>query len=407
VKHPFTEKKSGRFYIREFTGDVSSEELVWHRDREDRVIKIVESSGWMLQIDNELPVELREGDVHNIPAYKFHRVIKGSSPLKIIVEKKVKPLNTLLEEIEGGKEFFVLGYLSNAYRYGPQREYFWAGPFASRKEAQALADRKQKYGPAKKFKDWMAGFSRIIMGRERFLRAAEKAGIQPRMDMIEGGSLDEVKKGDTVSYKKNGRKATGKVVVPDARGPLVGIDPKGPDEMDMVPEDEISESDKPHLRQYGAPQGSKRDKQLDQTKADLKKAAELKKQGKTKQAEKLKQKAYRRRERMEKKERGKKSFKNVPRKDTKNESRDLQRIRSIIREELSKKTKATLRKKAEERGLTPGSVEQEYKKGLAAWASSGSRKGMSQHQWAMARVNSANPSKKWAVVKKSKAKKKK
>jgi hypothetical protein len=75
-----------------------------------------------------------------------------------------------------------------------------------------------------------------------------------------------------------------------------------------------------------------------------------------------------------------------------------------IDEKLSKKTKATLRKKAKSRGLTPGSVEAEYKKGLAAWGSSGSRKGMSQHQWAMARVNSAQPSKSWAVVKKSKKK---
>ena len=41
------------------------------------------------------------------------------------------------------------------------------------------------------------------------------------------------------------------------------------------------------------------------------------------------------------------------------------------------------------------------------YAISGSRKGMGQHQWAMARVNSATPSKSWAVVKKSKAKKKK
>ena len=114
---------------------------------------------------------------------------------------------------------------------------------------------------------------------------------------------------------------------------------------------------------------------------------------------------------MEKQARNKKGFKNTPRKDTKKESLDIQNLRNLIREmlteELSKKTKATLKKKAEERGFTPGSVEQEYKKGLAAWASSGSRKGMSQHQWAMARVNSATPSKSWAVVKKSKAKKKK
>ena len=78
-----------------------------------------------------------------------------------------------------------------------------------------------------------------------------------------------------------------------------------------------------------------------------------------------------------------------------------------MQEALSKKTKATLRKKAEKKGYTAGSVEKEYKKGLAAFASSGSRKGMTAHQWAMARVNSATPSKDWAVVKKSKAKKKK
>lgn len=73
---------------------------------------------------------------------------------------------------------------------------------------------------------------------------------------------------------------------------------------------------------------------------------------------------------------------------------------------LSAKTIATLRKKAESRGFTLGSVVQEYKKGLKAYYTSGSRKGMTSHQWAMARVNSANPSKSWACVKRSKAKKK-
>ena len=117
---------------------------------------------------------------------------------------------------------------------------------------------------------------------------------------------------------------------------------------------------------------------------------------------------------MEKGEREKSGWKNKPRPDSKKEADDvleldeeidLDGLVEMVLEALSKKTKATLRKKAEKRGLTPGSVEAEYKKGLAAWATSGSRKGMSQHQWAMARVNSANPSKSWAVVKKSKSKK--
>ena len=51
-------------------------------------IREIESSGWKLQMDNELPVLLDEGTTYNIPAYEFHRVIKGSGTLKVLVEKK-------------------------------------------------------------------------------------------------------------------------------------------------------------------------------------------------------------------------------------------------------------------------------------------------------------------------------
>ena len=98
---------------------------------------------------------------------------------------------------------------------------------------------------------------------------------------------------------------------------------------------------------------------------------------------------------LKKKRKKRKAKKSKPRKKKKSSSGGL-----------SDATKATLKKKAEKRGLTPSSVYAEYRKGLAAWATSGSRKGMSQHQWAHARVNSATPSKPWAVVKKAKKKKK-
>lgn len=160
-----------------------------------------------------------------------------------------------------------------------------------------------------------------------------------------------------------------------------------------------------HPSSYKAPEGSKRDDELDKAKDELKS-----------KNPKVRAHAWRRRERMEKKEREKAGWENKPRSDTQTESAEtvdsvsegfLELVRDLIEEALSAKTKATLRKKAEKRGLTPGSVEAEYKKGLAAWGTSGSRPGMSQHQWAMARVNSATPSKPWATVKKSKKKKKK
>ena len=86
---PFSEKKvGGRLFLREFKENVDSEELVWHQDKEDRRVKVLESGGWKLQMDNELPILLEEGTIYNIPAYEFHRVIKGEGVLKVLVEKK-------------------------------------------------------------------------------------------------------------------------------------------------------------------------------------------------------------------------------------------------------------------------------------------------------------------------------
>ena len=160
------------------------------------------------------------------------------------------------------------------------------------------------------------------------------------------------------------------------------------------------DTDTTHPGQYGAAQGSKRDKQLDQTKEDLEKAKDLKSKGKAGEAQELEQKAYRRRDRMERQER------------EKNEVKDLLQLyiqELLVSEDcnLSKKVKKALKKKATDRGFTIGSVEKEYCAGLGAYNSSGSRPGMTPQQWAYARVNSATPSKDWAVVKKSKAKKKK
>lgn len=85
---PFSEKKVGnKLFLREFREDVDSEELIWHQDREDRRVKIIEANGWKLQMDNELPVLLENGSVHHIPAYHFHRVIKGYGRLIIEIKK--------------------------------------------------------------------------------------------------------------------------------------------------------------------------------------------------------------------------------------------------------------------------------------------------------------------------------
>ena len=85
---PFRERSlGGKLFLREFKENVNPEELIWHQDREDRVIKVIESNGWKLQLDNQLPVLLEKDSTYNIPAYVYHRVIKGSGRLLIEVEK--------------------------------------------------------------------------------------------------------------------------------------------------------------------------------------------------------------------------------------------------------------------------------------------------------------------------------
>ena len=319
MNYPFKQKKIAKdTLLREFSKDVDNDELVWHRDKNLRLVEVVSGEGWKFQRDEQLPVVLEAGDVFAIPAGEYHRLHRGETNLvvKIFEKKDDKPLKSETEVDEDGFTYKV---------------------------AQAALDGK-----------------------------------------------DKVKIGDKEHPVKMSKEKAKEIV---------------------------GESTKTHDPHYSAPRGSKRAKKLDATKADLASG----------DPDRV-ARAYRRRDKMEKKAANAPGFKNTPRKDTKKESVVRDYIREMLREEiieekkkrkkakkkkkksssgkLSDTTKATLKKKAEKRGLTPGSVYAEYRKGLAAWATSGSRKGMSQHQWAHARVNAATPSKPWAVVKKSKAKKK-
>ena len=74
-------------FKRVFTEDVDSDELVWHRDFNTRKVFIEQSNGWMLQMDEELPQVLQEGQTYTIPNMVYHRVIKGTGDLKITVDE--------------------------------------------------------------------------------------------------------------------------------------------------------------------------------------------------------------------------------------------------------------------------------------------------------------------------------
>ena len=87
--NPYNEiSKGNNRYIREFSTDTDSSELIWHRDKEDREVTILEGKGWKFQRDNELPITLKKGDTIHIKKNEYHRIIKGDTNLRISLLKK-------------------------------------------------------------------------------------------------------------------------------------------------------------------------------------------------------------------------------------------------------------------------------------------------------------------------------
>lgn len=85
---PFIEKSLGNNqYIREFNADIDNHELEWHIDREDRTIEVIENKDWQVQLDNNLPILLKETIF--IPKETYHRVIKGTGNLKVKITKHI------------------------------------------------------------------------------------------------------------------------------------------------------------------------------------------------------------------------------------------------------------------------------------------------------------------------------
>lgn len=82
---PFEELIQKDYVIRTFSESVDDIELVWHMDKEDRIVKSVGDTDWMVQMDNELPKPLTE--TIYIPKNTYHRVIKGTGDLVVRVKK--------------------------------------------------------------------------------------------------------------------------------------------------------------------------------------------------------------------------------------------------------------------------------------------------------------------------------
>ena len=78
---PYYEVKTFDFIHRKFTQDIDEEELVWHRDRRDREVKVLGNTDWQFQFEDSIPQQLQ--DTIFIPKNTYHRLIKGTGNLGI------------------------------------------------------------------------------------------------------------------------------------------------------------------------------------------------------------------------------------------------------------------------------------------------------------------------------------
>jgi len=84
MSNPYIDKNNIRVFKHK---DISESDLVWHTDKENRLITVLEGEGWRFQRDNELPIELSKGDKLKIPEGQIHRILKGTTDLIIKIEK--------------------------------------------------------------------------------------------------------------------------------------------------------------------------------------------------------------------------------------------------------------------------------------------------------------------------------
>lgn len=83
---PFEETNEGNLKIRVFSESTDDSEFKWHQDNEDRMVRSLHETDWMVQLDNQLPIRLSPSNKIVIPEGIWHRVIKGSGDLKVEIK---------------------------------------------------------------------------------------------------------------------------------------------------------------------------------------------------------------------------------------------------------------------------------------------------------------------------------
>lgn len=92
-------------FIRSFDSK-DAEDFVWHRDREDREIRIISGKNWKIQFENELPKTLSKDETYYIPKNSWHRIVSGEGKLNILVKESNKKKDFFFKEnLDYGEDY--------------------------------------------------------------------------------------------------------------------------------------------------------------------------------------------------------------------------------------------------------------------------------------------------------------
>ena len=85
---PYYEARTLQCMYRRFPKDVDRNLLIWHRDKRERVVKVITGRSWLLQFEDDIPFLLEEDESYIIPKMTYHRLIKGRNDLVLeIIEE--------------------------------------------------------------------------------------------------------------------------------------------------------------------------------------------------------------------------------------------------------------------------------------------------------------------------------
>jgi len=217
VSKPYSEQKDEKYIVRTFYESTDDIELVWHRDREDRIVFPLHETDWKIQFDNNVPQSIEPENPILIESGRYHRIIKGNKDLKLKIyktnlEDKSNISNVIYETL---RAFIENEELLNERKKRAKSERSASGKKVPAKyltkNKSAMKKEIDKYSGKDVYKSqWDADYKSGKGGIGKRYKTKESAATKAYKKMYgESEELDENKKSSTDKTLANKAKASG------------------------------------------------------------------------------------------------------------------------------------------------------------------------------------------------------